>query len=144
MGRGLLLRCDCLAEPQNLCDDWFDFSCIDELRDFCEIRCIRMNRYGRAMNAVLLKLGPIGECDQRHDDTAFLHYAIRTDERILADRIEHRVYIFGHVFESGFRVINCDIYAELLEKILVCCRSSGDDACTMRLGDLNCEATNTA
>src|SRR6267143_3058901 len=54
MRRGLLLCRDCFAERQNLCHDWLDLSSVDQLRDLCEVCCIRMNGNASATNPAFL------------------------------------------------------------------------------------------
>src|SRR6266487_1912968 len=144
MRRGLLLCRDCFAERQNLRDDWLDLSGVDQLRDLCEIFCIRMNGDTSAANPAFLELDPIWKGDQRHDNATFLHHVVRTGERFFADRIEHGVHIFYNIFKPGLCMIHCDVCAELLESILICRRSGRDDAGTTCFGDLHREAANPA
>src|SRR5207237_8897856 len=103
-----------------------------------------MNGDGCATNAPFFKLDRITARNQRHDDAALLHYSVRTRESISADRIEHGVHSFGHLFKFGFSVIDRHVYLQLLEQVLVCSRSSGDDTCAARFRDLHGEATDTA
>lgn len=144
MRRGLLLRRDGFSQRQNLCHDWLDFSRVDQVRDLREVCCIRVNGDRCSMNPAFLELGPIGKRDQTHDNTAFLNYAIRTGERFFSYGIEHGVHLLRDVFEPGLCVIDWDIRAELLEKILVCRRGGRDDARAARFGDLDRESTDTA
>src|SRR5262245_57342548 len=97
----------------------------------------------RATDSMFLKLSRIGSRDQRHHNAAFLYHAIRTRERVFAYWVEYHVHIFGDVFKLRLGVIHGYIGAELLEKVLVCCRRGGDDPRTARFGDLHRETADS-
>jgi hypothetical protein len=86
----------------------------------------------------------IWTCDQRHDDAASLHHAIRTRECFFAHRIEHGIHIFGDIFELSFSVIHRHVRAELLKKVLVCGRGGRDHPRTARFCDLHRKTANAA
>ena len=144
MCRGLLLGRNRFAQRQNLRHDWFDFPRVDQLRDLCQVFRIRMGGDTRSVNPMFLELDWIRTRNQRHDNAAFLHHAVRTRECFLADRIEHGVHILGDIFKFGFRIIHCHVCAELLQEILVGSRRGRYHACTARFRDLDREASDTA
>ena len=144
MSRGLLLRLYRISQRKNFRHDGFDLPGIDQLRDLSEIVGIGVRGDSRATDSVFLKLGRIRSRDQRHDDATFLYHAIRPRECFFADWIEHGIHIFGNIFEFGFGVIHCNVRAELLEQILVCCRGGRDHPRTARFCDLHRKTTNSA
>ena len=98
----------------------------------------------RSANPTFFELDWIGTRDQRHDNAALLHHAVRTRECFLAHRIEHGVHILGDIFKFGFRIIDRHVCAQLLQEVLVCSRRGRDHACAARFGDLDREAPHTA
>src|SRR5262245_12085133 len=96
----------------------------------------------RAAESMLSKLGRIWSRNQRHDETALLYHAVRPRECVLPNWIEYGVHIFRHIFKFRFGVIDGHIRAELLEKILVCCRSGRDDFSTAHFRDLHRKTAN--
>ena len=50
-----------------------------------------------------------------NDHPAFLYHAVRSPERVFADRIEHKVDIFGDTLEFLFCVIDRHVGAELFQ-----------------------------
>ena len=142
MGRGLLLRLYRISQRKNFRHDWFDFPRVDQLRDLSEIVGIGMSGDSRAADSMFLKLGRVRSRDKRHHNAAFLYHSIRPRECFFAHWIEHGVHIFGDVFKFRFGVIHCHVRAELLENILVCCRSGRDDPRTARFGDLHRKTAN--
>src|SRR3989442_11020918 len=103
-----------------------------------------MRRKRRAANLVFLEFGFIATRYNRYDDAAFFYDAIRSGERVAADRIEHKIDIVHDLFEFLFRVIDCNIGAELFQQILIDSRGRSDDAGTAPLCDLNRETSNAS
>jgi hypothetical protein len=54
MSRGLLLRLYRITQRKNFRHDWFDFSRVDQLRDFSEIVGIGMSGDTRAADSMFL------------------------------------------------------------------------------------------
>src|SRR6266576_6582156 len=86
----------------------------------------------------------IDSCHERNDRAAFLHNAVGTRERVLADRIQQDIDVLRDILELCSGVIDRYIRAELLEQILVRRRCGGDDFRPTLLRDLNSETTYAA
>src|ERR1700730_13851533 len=93
---------------------------------------------------MFLKFRLVAAGDDRDNDPAFFHHAIRTRERIAANRVQHKIDIVRDLFEFLFRVINSDIGPELFQQILLSGRSRGDDAGSPAFRDLKGETADAA
>ena len=104
-----------VGQRQDFGNDRSNFSGIDQLRDLGKLSRVGMRRKRRAADLMFLQLRFIATRHNRHDDSVFFHHAIRTRERIAAHWVEHNIDIVCDLFELLFRVIDCDVGAELLQ-----------------------------
>ena len=86
---------------------------------------------------MLVEFRLIGLGNQSGNESAFLYDAIGTQKRVFANRVEHNIDIFGHVFEFRLCVIDRHVRTELLEQILISRRCRRNHFCAARLGNLN-------
>ena len=134
MRLGLLFGRDRFVQWPNLRDDGFNFSCIDQLCDLRKIFGIWFDRDPDRANLVLLEFFRIWPTYQFQNDTALVHYSVRSGKCVFPHRIQHAIDVFRDFFEFLFGIIDRDISAQLLEQILVRGGRSCDDVSATRFG----------